>query len=355
MDYSSGRSQGCRIFEYTHRGLKMVSMENELIKVTVLVDKGSDIIEILHKPTDTDFMWKAPGGIRETSKFVSSKAHSLGNFLDYYEGGWQEVFPGGGPADFAGAELGLHGEVSLIPWDFFVEEDSSERISILLKCKTYRFPFAIQKKISLSKESAIIDIKESITNESGEDLEFIWGHHPALGKPFLDGDCRIDIPAKRFIASGTDFSQTSYFKPNFDGSWPKEKGSNGEQTDLSLVPSGEIPTADLFYLYGLEEGWYAVTNTKSKLGIGLCWDTSMFPYVVYWQVCHGLSDYPWYGRTYNIALEPWTSFPTDFNAAKANKTTRKIRGNETIQTDLKVILYSGLEMVNHISKDGVVE
>ena len=45
MDYSSERSHGCRVVEYTHRGLKHISMENELLSLVIIADKGSDVVE----------------------------------------------------------------------------------------------------------------------------------------------------------------------------------------------------------------------------------------------------------------------------------------------------------------------
>ena len=68
MDHSSGRSHGCRLIEYTHRNMTFLAMENEFLRVAILVDKGADIVEFLYKPTDTGFLWKEPAGIRDTGK-----------------------------------------------------------------------------------------------------------------------------------------------------------------------------------------------------------------------------------------------------------------------------------------------
>ncbi|MCL4378628.1 MAG: hypothetical protein M1409_09710 [Actinobacteria bacterium] len=68
-------------------------MENELIKVSILSDKGTDIFEFLYKPLDLDLMWHSFNGIKDPSRFIPTIQHSGGPFLDYYEGGWQELFP----------------------------------------------------------------------------------------------------------------------------------------------------------------------------------------------------------------------------------------------------------------------
>src|SRR5689334_11386819 len=112
--YTHERNYGCRVTETIYRGLRTVTLENEIIRVTVLADKGSDIIEFLHKPTDTDFMWRSPQGVQNPATFVPTLPRPDGAFLDYYEGGWQECLPtGGGPAEYGGASFGAHGEVCL--------------------------------------------------------------------------------------------------------------------------------------------------------------------------------------------------------------------------------------------------
>ena len=79
---------GCRITtDWTYKGMRTLIIENEYIRVVSLLDKGSDIMEILYKPLDIDFMWHSPLGYRNPSMFIESRARSDGSFLDYYGGG----------------------------------------------------------------------------------------------------------------------------------------------------------------------------------------------------------------------------------------------------------------------------
>ena len=94
--YLHERNFGCRINEYTYRGLKTVFMENELLRVGILADKGTDIFEFLHKPSDTDFMWRSYLGVRQFTNYILTSPPSNGPWLDYYEGGWQECLPNAG-------------------------------------------------------------------------------------------------------------------------------------------------------------------------------------------------------------------------------------------------------------------
>ncbi|MGL4647841.1 MAG: hypothetical protein ACRC1H_00430, partial [Caldilineaceae bacterium] len=107
------RHFGCRILDdLSYKGLRTLFLENDLLRIGILLDKGADLFTFLHKPTDTDFLWRSPLGLRDPRRATPTSALSSGAFLDTYHGGWQECLPGGGPYAAQGAEIGLHGEVT---------------------------------------------------------------------------------------------------------------------------------------------------------------------------------------------------------------------------------------------------
>ena len=98
MSHSGVRNFGCRLTtDATLPGYGIVVLENELLRVTVLADKGSDIYEFLYKPLDIDFMWRSPTACARPGITVPTAGGEAGFFMDYYEGGWQEILPSGGP------------------------------------------------------------------------------------------------------------------------------------------------------------------------------------------------------------------------------------------------------------------
>ncbi len=107
------RNWGARLrTDATLRGWPAVVLENEFLRLTVLPGKGADIVEFLHKPTDTDFCHFTAAGLR-TPREVRDRP-----FLEQYEGGWQEVFPyGGAPGAYGGRQWDQHAEVSVLPWE----------------------------------------------------------------------------------------------------------------------------------------------------------------------------------------------------------------------------------------------
>jgi hypothetical protein len=354
MDYASGRGHGCRLLQYTHRSLTHIVIENERLRVTILADKGADIVEFLHKASDTDFLWRAPGGLREPGKVVPTSPGPLGANLDLYEGGWHECIPGGGPATILGAPQGLHGEAALLPWSWSVEEDGPGRVSVALSCTLLRLPVTLRKRISLQAGEAALRIEETLANESPVPLEFLWGHHPTFGAPFLDEHCRIDVPAARFRAQPGFSAPVMLVPAGSSGTWPRTAGIDGREVDLSRPSPAGSGVAGLLCL-DVEDGWYAVTNTRTRVGFGLRWDASLFPCLYYWHVYNGIPDYPWFGRVYVAGLEPWTSFPMSHDAAVAAGTALKVPAHGTVSTRITAVAYDGRDGVSRIAPDGGVQ
>ena len=352
--YTHERNFGCRVMEVVYRGLRTVILENEVIRVSVLADKGSDIFEFLHKASDTDFMWRSPLGVRNPATFVPTVARPDGAFLDYYEGGWQECLAtGGNAAEYGGTTFGAHGEVCLIPWEYTILEDEPERVVVRFKVRTYRTPFLVEKTLALARGSGVLEMAERLVNEGAVAMDFMWGHHPAFGPPFLDESCRIDLPSATVRA--LDLGGTSRCSDGVGFAWPVVPGRDGAAIDLSRVPSPDVASHDLAVLTNLEGGWYAVTNTARRVGFGMVWSVATFSALWFWQVYGGALGQPWYGRTYNIALEPWTTPQLTINEAMAAGTQRVLGPGEALEVELKAVAYSGFSRIAGIGPYGTVE
>lgn len=334
----NSRNFGCRIItDMTIKSNRAVVMENQLLRLTILADRGADIIELLYKPKDIDFMWRAPVRLHRKSEYISSTGNSLGNYLDHNSGGWQEILPNGGDECFyKGACLGMHGEISNIPWEYQVVRDYEDEITVRFSICTLRSPFRLEKDITLKAFEGIIYLSERLTNLAEESMELMWGNHPTVGEPFLDGTCRISTnAAKGFTLEQENFT-TQRLKPGSRFLWPKADISGGT-LDLSAVPPSDSGTADMIYLTGFpKDAWYCVSNEARGLSYGMRWDGHLFPYLWMWLVCGGAYGYPWYGRTYNLALEPWTSYSSrGLDGAIENNSALLIKPKEVIKTELK--------------------
>jgi len=164
--------------------MRTLILENELLRVVSLLDKGSDIMEMMHKPSGIDVMWHSPIGYRNPKNLTASSALSSGSFLDLYGGGWQDILPmAGGTVRHRGGEWGVHGETPLLEWSCEIENEGRREISAHLWVLGHRYPYRLDKCIRLREGTGTLEIEEKLTNTSSQTLEFSWLQHPAFGRP----------------------------------------------------------------------------------------------------------------------------------------------------------------------------
>ncbi|MBI2964820.1 MAG: DUF4432 family protein [Chloroflexi bacterium] len=360
MHYQSERTYGCRISDaWTFRGLKVVVLENEIVRVTVLADKGAVIYELVHKPTDTDFMWRTPWGVRDTRRFLPTSGWPEGLWHDVYEGGWQTLAPtGGSPMTYAGTEIGQHSEATLMPWDVQIVDDSPERVSARFWVRTYRTPYRIEKLLSLEARSPVLTVEERVTNEAEEEADCVWGQHIALGGPFLSPSCRLDVSGGTVIVPGEGERATRRLKSGQRSEWPMAIGRDGAPEDLGAIPPKSARVQDYAVVTEMPEGWYAVSNPERGVGFAFVYPVQTFRYLWYWQVFGGGSGYPWYRRTYNVGLEPFTSLANGQPLPGSRRSTAiRMKAGATLSATMRAVAYPvgrGFRGVSKVTPDGKV-
>ena len=358
MHYQQERTSGCRISDaWTYRGLETVVLENELLRVSVLAGKGADIFELVHKPSDTDFMWRTPWSVRDPGKWTPSTGWGEGIWHDAYIGGWQTIAPTGGyQQNYAGADIGQHTEATLMPWDAQVVEDTPQRVSARFWVRTVRTPFWIEKTITLESGSAVVTVEDAVTNEAEEPMESQWGQHVALGSPFLTENSILDLPGASFFVPGNGETGRVRLKQGTSGTWPHAEDPDGGPVDLRTIPPKSGRVQDYMVFKDMQAGWYAVTDPGRGVGFGLTWPVETFKYLWYWQVFGGGSGYPWYNRTYNVGLEPFTSLASGIPEPGSNeRTSLMFEPGETKRATVRAVVFESEHGVNSISPDGAVD
>jgi len=334
------RNYGCRIKDsIIYKGLRTIFLENDLLRIGVLVDKGSDIFEFLYKPQDMDFVWLSPFGIKDPKTGLLTKSQQAGKFLDYYEGGWQDIFPNGGNhCSYNGIEFGRHDEISLLPWNYEIIEDSKEKVIVKLWVNTRLTPFYVEKLLILEKGNPCLMVSEKVFNKSPVDIKTIFGIHLVYGHPFLDEHCKINISAKK----GRTYEIEGYLDDNIElekeFDWPFLPTRNGKETDLSIIPSKDTITAKFLYLSELEKGQYEIINEKIGLKIVVNWNKDIMPFVWFWQEFNKTDGYPWYKMARVLGLEP---FSTNIMGLKRTVEKNKaliIEANSELRSDLEVAI-----------------
>jgi hypothetical protein len=357
LHYQDERTTGCRISDaWTYRGLKTVVLENEIVRITVLADKGADIYSFVHKPTDTDFMWKTPWGVRDPSKSVPPTGDPSSIWLDFYEGGWQTVVPHGGYSDqIYGADFGIHGDVNLIPWDTVVVEDTPQLVSVRFSAKSVRMPMKVTKILTLVSGSPTLKVEESVTNEGEEDLDVVWLEHIAIGAPVLSDKSRLFVPESKLRSHPESIDTNSKLEPDFIGDWPNMNAKDGSVLDFSRIPTKEDRSLDMAYMTEMSEGWYALLNEETNIGWAVSYPVETFKYLWYWRNFGGGYGYPWYGRCYNAGLEPCTSFGNGgIKQAQENGSALNIKSGATVSVTITAGPFTGTGIVNRVDMDGNV-
>jgi hypothetical protein len=353
----ASRHWGCRVNDQIKwKGMRALILQNELIQLVVLLDKGSEIIQFLYKPLDVDFIWRGPNTLRNPKHFIPTGGSGASSFFDHWSGGWFEVLPNGGPAcEYRGATLGNFAETINLPWEYQILENTPEQICVGLWVRTYRTPFLLQKILRLKTGVPALFIEERVTNEGAESVEFMWGHHPVVGAPFLDGNCRLYAPDCTVEVLDAEDGPDHRMGLHQLGKWPTIKDRDGGRLDLRIIPPPTARTMDNCYLKEFKEGWIAIQNPNRKVGFGLAWDPSVFRYMWIWEAFGGGIGYPWYGRTYNIGIEPWTSYPcAGLTEAVARGTTVHLESGCSLDAWLTATVFTGGHEVHQILRDGTV-
>lgn len=307
------RNSGCRITDNLYFGeIPALVIENQFLRLTILVGRGADVVECLYKPDDLDFAWLTQWGI-PTKSIPTDYEANVDSFLNGYPGGWQSIFPNGGaPCSVSGIDFAQHDEVALLPWEYEILQDSDEVCEVKFTVKTKKTPFLVSKTFLLRNGAAKCVVTEEIENLSSQPQRAMWGFHISFGAPFLDTKSHIRLPnsvtviphAEAIASTGRRIDRIENF------SWPIFKMNSGHEIDFSQLPDRGT-ASEMLYLTEFEEGWYQIENPDSKLGMKVSWDLALMPYLWFWQEYGSSSEYPWFGKHYNIGLEPFSSFPTN--------------------------------------------
>jgi galactose mutarotase-like enzyme len=337
-----------------------VRIENDVLACTVLADKGADLYELIYKPKATDVLWKSPWGLKAAGNASVSGFDSQVAWMEHYAGGSQVLFPNGGSAcNYKGTELSFHGEASMIPWRYEVSQQGESAAELRLHARLFRSPFRIHRTMRVEQGKPVLLIKERVTNEAGEPMQFMWSHHPAYGAPFLSEQCVISTNAKTVEVDDEYIGYNNPLPLNTQHAWPNVAG-----TDLSCVPgqsaSRSAPRDTLAYLQdfgsGEDPAWYAITNTHMGFGVGVVWPKEIFPYAWFWQELHSSAGYPWYKGVYVMAIEPASTIPGHglVSALQRGARVLSLGAGESSEIEFRIMFYQARGHIQSIAADGAV-
>ncbi|HOX07547.1 MAG TPA: DUF4432 family protein [Planctomycetota bacterium] len=317
------------------KGWKTLVVESDRLSVTVLPEHGGWILSCFYKPRNVELLQTSPRGLlaKDDPPVVTDP---LFRYRDRSPGGWPELFPhGSGPVEAYGVKLPFHGEVVNREWRAEIVSARGAEAVAHMSVDCHLMPLRLERTLRVAAGSATFVLEETATNLSDLPFDFMWGHHPIFGKPLLAEGAKIFAEAQR--------SLTDDFEPR---GWPMDKGK-----DLSLCPAEGAGTGEMFYLDGLKAGWYALVNAEEKLGAAMAWDREVFPYVWIWREAGAAKNYPYFGRAYAVAIEPFSSLP---GARQRGERLLHLDGGQSLSTKLVLTGFHGLTEVSGVTADGEV-
>ena len=311
-------------------GWRAVSLENGRLRTTVLPGKGADIYELIDLQSGVDVLFKAPWGLQPPGTAPRAGSEG-GEFLANYEGGWQELFPSAGDAcSYRGRPIPFHGEVAALPWTYDVLTEDEDEVAVKFSVSCRQLPLRLDRTIRLRRDSPSVAVEETVSNESQERAQFVWGHHLVLGPPFIEAGCSLDLPVERIVTLPTAWEESARLRPGQASSWPMAHDRHGGLVDLRKVPGPETGSHDDVYLTDLSDGWISVHNPRLKLLFTMRFDHRLFRWIVSWQPYGGAREMPLAG-SYALGVEPWTSGSNLEDSIRAG-TAVELSGGESVET-----------------------
>jgi galactose mutarotase-like enzyme len=333
-------SAGCRVSTGTASGWQSLVLENDELRVVVLPEKGADIYELVDIGTGIDVLFKGPWGLQPPG---APRLEGSGDdeFMWNYEGGWQELFPSVNEAcTYRGNRIPFHGEVASLPWDYDVVRDEGDEVAVHLWIRCRQTPFKLERLMRLRRGAVELTLEGAVTNESDETAHFVWGQHCVLGPPFLEPDCRLEVPARTIVTSPVLWEpETARLAPGQREPWPHARLRSGGTVDLREVPGPEAESHDDLFVTDLETGWLSVRKPHPALTFRLEWDPAVFRWVVLWQPYGGARAKPLAG-SYALGVEPWTNRLTLEEAVAAGEAI-ELAGGARFETTVRARLEHG--------------
>ena len=266
--------------ETRYRGRRATSIENELVRVTVL-HEGGHIAEILDKPSGVNPLWTPPWESIEPSTYdprnhpeygADAESKLLSGIMGHNL--CMDIFGGPSPEE-AAAGLTVHGEASVAAY-----EVAATGTELTQRARFPQSQLQLERRITLAGRS--VEIVEAVENQSATDRPIAWTEHVTLGPPFLEkGVTQFRAPVTR--------------------SQVLEEG-NG---DLQLYTNAPVSGGFTTHLIdpSRETAFFVAWSPRSQVALGYFWRRADFPWLGVWEENYSRTGAPWNGRTLTRGME----------------------------------------------------
>jgi hypothetical protein len=291
--------------DHVHRGRRAATIENDRIRVTVLVE-GGHIAEVFDKAAGVNPLWTPPWTSIEPSAYdpaVHDTVYGSGPDARLLAGimGHNlclDIF--GGPSDDeAAAGATAHGDASIARFDVAHAGDELVMRALL--------PLAqIQFERRIALQGSAVHVRERVTSRCGFDRPIGWTQHVTLGPPFLEnGTTSFRASATRSQVFESPFGVADYLEQGAVFDWPRAPRADGGVADLRLFSGSRSSSAYTAHVMdGHDRAAYFVAfSPRFQLAFGYVWRPSDFPWMGIWEENRSRTRTPWNGDTLARGME----------------------------------------------------
>jgi hypothetical protein len=291
--------------EITYRNRRAVRIENEQVRLTVLVE-GGHIAEFADQASGVNPLWTPPWPSIEPSTWdpvrtpeygTDAEARLLAGIMGHNL--CLDLFGGPSPEE-AAAGMTVHGEASVLPYEITAEAEALTA-RLTLAASQLRF----ERRIAL--EGRVARITESVENLAAWDRPIAWTQHVTLGPPFIaPGQTEFRAPATLSKVMESDFTGgKGYMEIGAEFVWPFVPHKDGGTVDLRVFPALEVSAAFSTHLMDPGEGpaYFLAWSPSTGTLIGYVWDSADFPWLGIWEENRCRTHRPWNGETITRGME----------------------------------------------------
>jgi hypothetical protein len=293
----------------TYRGRRAASIENDVLRVTVL-EEGGHIAEITDRASGVNPLWTPHwpsiepsrydargdtvyGGGADASLLAGIMGHNL--CLDIF---------GGPSAEEAAAGLPVHGETSTAHFKITTSRADRSAPSLTMTAVLAAAQLRSVRRITL--EQRVVRIRESVENMAATDRPVGWTQHVTMGPPFVArGETALRLTADRSIVYPGTFGPADYLRAGAEFRWPHAPHVDGGTVDLRLCTTA--PSSSAYTAHRMDpdrdRAFFIAHAPATGMAFGYQWERRDFPWAGIWEENHARTAAPWDGRTLTWAVE----------------------------------------------------
>jgi len=266
--------------ETRYRGRRATSIENELVRVTVL-HEGGHIAEILDKQSGVNPLWTPPWESIEPSSYdprkhpeygADAESKLLGGIMGHNL--CMDIF-GGPSAEEAAAGLTVHGEASVAAYEVVVTQTALTQRARLPEAQ-------LRVERHIRPAGRAVEVVEAVENESATDRPIAWTEHVTLVPPFLEkGATEFRAPVTKSLVL--------------------EEGNGALERYTDAPVSGGFTTHLIDP--ARDAAFFVAWSPRSRVALGYVWRRADFPWLGVWEENYSRMGAPWNGRTLTRGME----------------------------------------------------